>query len=61
MSEPPGKPQYINKTYTFNSNNNMVVEKIIEITYIKNITNAQNFVNLLPIFVKTAIAQGEYT
>lgn len=60
MSEPPGKPQYINKTYTFNSNN-MVVEKIIEITYIKNITNAQNVVNLLSIFVKTAIVQGEYT
>lgn len=60
MSEPPGKLQYINKTYTFNSNN-MVVEKIIEITYIKNITNAQNVVNLLSIFVKTAIVQGEYT
>ena len=39
----------------------MVVEKIIEITYIKNITNPQNVVNLLSIFVKTAIVEGEYT
>ena len=36
----------------------MVVEKIIEITYIKNVTNAQNVVNL-SIFVKIDIVQGE--